>query len=98
MCVRLVGSEMCIRDRTKSIASVLRFSSPSRMALPTLDEPWHVPSFCAPGAVSYTHLTLPTNRDVCPSRGLGDVYKRQDQINRICSSFFFSVKNGAAHT
>ena len=30
--------------------------------------------------VSYTHLTLPTNREVVRSRGLGDVYKRQARL------------------
>eukprot|EP00969_Alexandrium_andersonii_P106614 4703585-Alexandrium_andersonii.AAC.1 len=59
MSASLVGSEMCIRDRRKTIASVLMriwlrslFSSPPRAE--------SCQSRGAARTVSYTHLTLPT--------------------------------------
>eukprot|EP00969_Alexandrium_andersonii_P100987 4455556-Alexandrium_andersonii.AAC.1 len=59
MSASLVGSEMCIRDRRRSVRPHRRGSSgPSSWALSR-----HcLPSVTGPGlpTVSYTHLTLPT--------------------------------------
>eukprot|EP00969_Alexandrium_andersonii_P254934 11270308-Alexandrium_andersonii.AAC.1 len=57
MSASLVGSEMCIRDR--ALFGNLRPGLPAWCPRPlrcTRSEP----ELCAPGAVSYTHLTLPT--------------------------------------
>ena len=55
----LVGSEMCIRDRTRIASRMMWLGSASKVSLPTLM------SSCTAcrrsiGSVSYTHLTLPT--------------------------------------
>eukprot|EP00969_Alexandrium_andersonii_P306593 13553551-Alexandrium_andersonii.AAC.1 len=58
MSASLVGSEMCIRDRGGPIggfragSEVVRGGVPWAFAIP--------PCPTCPGAVSYTHLTLPT--------------------------------------
>eukprot|EP00975_Prorocentrum_lima_P026166 5500216-Prorocentrum_lima.AAC.1 len=53
----LVGSEMCIRDRTFiSVADTAIFWS----CVSALKRTWLKPQVAVYGAVSYTHLTLPT--------------------------------------
>eukprot|EP00975_Prorocentrum_lima_P051160 10717924-Prorocentrum_lima.AAC.1 len=53
----LVGSEMCIRDRSRTSTSIATRSTPCRR---TWVSPWQTegPQSCS--SVSYTHLTLPT--------------------------------------
>ena len=57
-----MGSEMCIRDRTRENAKYLLEVIDS----PDIKKPenWNIQFESDPSAVSYTHLTLPTNREV----------------------------------
>eukprot|EP00969_Alexandrium_andersonii_P122344 5408296-Alexandrium_andersonii.AAC.1 len=59
MSASLVGSEMCIRDRSKASDHVSRVPTPSRVehsVPPSAYDKEDTPLV----AVSYTHLTLPT--------------------------------------
>ena len=53
------GADVIVLDPIKSAASVVTIHV-TKMAVTPLDPPWPKP----PVAVSYTHLTLPTNREV----------------------------------
>eukprot|EP00969_Alexandrium_andersonii_P281353 12438472-Alexandrium_andersonii.AAC.1 len=57
MSASLVGSEMCIRDRTSGCASS-RAGNPPRSAASAASGARRIPEWGK--AVSYTHLTLPT--------------------------------------
>eukprot|EP00969_Alexandrium_andersonii_P166371 7351446-Alexandrium_andersonii.AAC.1 len=59
MSASLVGSEMCIRDRSPQSSSPSLTASLAHVAPKTL---WKQAPRCSAGviAVSYTHLTLPT--------------------------------------
>eukprot|EP00969_Alexandrium_andersonii_P084410 3723218-Alexandrium_andersonii.AAC.1 len=57
MSASLVGSEMCIRD---SPATAPTMSVPTRKRCSTFCRPRKAAPWTACGAVSYTHLTLPT--------------------------------------
>eukprot|EP00969_Alexandrium_andersonii_P234307 10345245-Alexandrium_andersonii.AAC.1 len=58
MSASLVGSEMCIRDRRKALATAMSSRRASRVA-PLASTPPELGRGSV-GAVSYTHLTLPT--------------------------------------
>eukprot|EP00969_Alexandrium_andersonii_P102491 4523697-Alexandrium_andersonii.AAC.1 len=58
MSASLVGSEMCIRDRASGF-SAHASSVSARFGTPTKDSRARA-AMRRPGAVSYTHLTLPT--------------------------------------
>eukprot|EP00969_Alexandrium_andersonii_P332261 14683434-Alexandrium_andersonii.AAC.1 len=58
MSASLVGSEMCIRDSRAISASLARRSC--SVSQPSSDVPRATVSGARVGAVSYTHLTLPT--------------------------------------
>eukprot|EP00975_Prorocentrum_lima_P050403 10556448-Prorocentrum_lima.AAC.1 len=53
----LVGSEMCIRDRRRTTSGAV---ATLRACCPRLAMSLPVSQRCPGGAVSYTHLTLPT--------------------------------------
>src|SRR3546814_7541800 len=61
----LVSSEMCIRDRYKTEVNVRQQGSALRVKCIT-GTSIHFCGDCSsyPSPVSYTHLTLPTNREV----------------------------------
>eukprot|EP00975_Prorocentrum_lima_P049033 10260602-Prorocentrum_lima.AAC.1 len=54
----LVGSEMCIRDRVRSVWRLGQRAAPLRLRAGAGADP--AAAGPPPGAVSYTHLTLPT--------------------------------------
>eukprot|EP00969_Alexandrium_andersonii_P001851 81717-Alexandrium_andersonii.AAC.1 len=56
MSASLVGSEMCIRDRSSSSCTPPPRAKPFKRPACRMSS-WHV---VEQGAVSYTHLTLPT--------------------------------------
>eukprot|EP00969_Alexandrium_andersonii_P072395 3194195-Alexandrium_andersonii.AAC.1 len=58
MSASLVGSEMCIRDSPPSHGAC-RTAQPAEWEHAVPHTSWRG-SFGPPGAVSYTHLTLPT--------------------------------------
>eukprot|EP00969_Alexandrium_andersonii_P143575 6348554-Alexandrium_andersonii.AAC.1 len=58
MSASLVGSEMCIRDSSRAWPPPSSGVSRSSIARATPMSAWS--RSCASGAVSYTHLTLPT--------------------------------------
>eukprot|EP00969_Alexandrium_andersonii_P164957 7292112-Alexandrium_andersonii.AAC.1 len=59
MSASLVGSEMCIRDRSSTMAATLPPSTRSWSSTPT-DRDHRSPATTKDWSVSYTHLTLPT--------------------------------------
>eukprot|EP00969_Alexandrium_andersonii_P202032 8927481-Alexandrium_andersonii.AAC.1 len=59
MSASLVGSEMCIRDRSSSPRFAMRECSSERTGLQVRSTP-APPQSIAGDSVSYTHLTLPT--------------------------------------
>eukprot|EP00969_Alexandrium_andersonii_P048448 2125548-Alexandrium_andersonii.AAC.1 len=59
MSASLVGSEMCIRDRAPPPSTSLVRSAAARLER-RMEEELGAQLAEAPGAVSYTHLTLPT--------------------------------------
>ena len=63
----LVGSEMCIRDRPLQAADVLQENVPAVLFHLDAEEPTQQAASATEEvtrSVSYTHLTLPTNREV----------------------------------
>eukprot|EP00969_Alexandrium_andersonii_P166297 7347947-Alexandrium_andersonii.AAC.1 len=59
MSASLVGSEMCIRDRSSAKLSSYAFGADSR-AESDVQRLASKSALCSLTAVSYTHLTLPT--------------------------------------
>eukprot|EP00969_Alexandrium_andersonii_P097910 4322189-Alexandrium_andersonii.AAC.1 len=59
MSASLVGSEMCIRDRSPYIERHGAQQKPQKGDDDTVP-PEHLAAIRIPGPVSYTHLTLPT--------------------------------------
>eukprot|EP00969_Alexandrium_andersonii_P068431 3018843-Alexandrium_andersonii.AAC.1 len=59
MSASLVGSEMCIRDRS-TMGKMQNRSRRSNLELHRPRKDLNIGPRSSPGAVSYTHLTLPT--------------------------------------